>query len=64
MEKDWLKQLKIHDKVWYGEIGKEDKKLMTITHIQEICIFLSNGDIVDNIDGENGHRTHRIFDKK
>lgn len=64
MEKDWLKQLKVRDNVWYGEINKKTKKSVTVTRIKEMCICLSNNDTVDTVDGENGHRTHRIFNKK
>lgn len=64
MEKDWLKQLKPQDVVWYGAVGQKTKKLVKIIKIHEICIFLDNGDVVDNIDGENGHRTHRILNQK
>lgn len=58
--KSWITNLKIGDSVIYINKEQQQRNIIKIINIKNICIVLANGDIVDNIDGENLHRTHQI----
>lgn len=60
MSKDWLNDLTIGQTVWHINHQTKRMKKTVITNIQELCIILDNGDVVDNKEGENLHRTHYI----
>lgn len=56
----WINNLKIGDSVLYINKKQQQRNIIKIINIKDICIILDNGDIVDNINGENLHRTHQI----
>lgn len=57
---EWLQSLKEKDLVNYTDKNSKKTKTVEVIKHVEICILLSNGDIVDDIDGENLHRSHFI----